>query len=93
MAEGLANRMRSGSAGGGLREVGTFTADPHGNLTRRHVGYDPGNEKRRNFTRPSLDQNGVVFLNGGQSTHAAPGNHANAMRICFCYRQAAVLPG
>ena len=90
LAEGGADAVDGGSTGGGGHDVGAFGAGEDGDLAGAHVGDEHGDQEGRNLAGTTLQQLGVVGLDGLQATQADAQDDAHVVGVVVIDDQAGV---
>src|SRR5215510_3322350 len=85
--------MIRGGAGRGDTGIGTTGAQIDGDLASRHIGECHGKKEGRDTTRPTLEQDGMIPLCGGESADATANDHPGTMRISLGDLKASILQG
>src|ERR1039458_2533714 len=69
-AEGIADGVGAGGAGGGRRFIGAFGAEAHGDVPRSEVDDGGGNEKWRDLAGAAFEERGMLAFDHIESANA-----------------------
>ena len=91
--KGISDTVGPRGAGRHKTGVGSLGPKTDGNMTRGQIGYQHGNEERRNPTGPLLHKNLMILLKGRQPSQSRPDNNPDPIRILRSDLELGILHG